>query len=102
STRRRLFRGFDQAEVLARALAATLDRPCRPMFQRVDPLEQASRSHRERRAAAGAFRLGSVAPGNRILLVDDVLTTGASISCCADELLCGGAHSVWALAATGR
>ena len=93
-TRRRLRRGFDQGELLARALARTLDRPMLPALVRVRAQEQAGRDHRERRRGArGAFRLrGEVPP--LVLLVDDVVTTGATAAACADALLCGGARRV--------
>lgn len=97
---RRLRRGFDQAAILAAAVARALDLPHRPLLQRVREGEQAGRSPRERRSAArGAFRLRSgVEVPAHLLLVDDVVTTGATAAACADELLCGGARSVVLLA----
>lgn len=98
---RRLRRGFDQGELLARAVAHALGRPHLCVLRRVRAVEQASHSHRERGAAArGAFRLrpGRALP-EHLLLVDDVCTTGGTAAACADELLCGGARSVILLAA---
>ncbi|MEC8423309.1 MAG: phosphoribosyltransferase, partial [Myxococcota bacterium] len=42
----------------------------------------------------GAFRAGEI-PGGRLLLVDDVCTTGATARACASELLGSGARRVW-------
>lgn len=96
SRRRRTRRGFDQAEMLARALAKDILIPLRRSLVRTrDTRSQARRKGADRRAALrGAFRLTGDAPPQRVLLVDDVLTTGATAAECARTLKAGGAREV--------
>jgi predicted amidophosphoribosyltransferase len=99
--RREAERGYDQAQALARALARRLGRPCVPLLRRtLATPPQAKRSAAARRAAlAGAFRPIAAAPGS-VLLVDDVLTTGATAAACADALHDAGTDSVVLVTAT--
>jgi competence protein ComFC len=101
SRRRLRRRGFDQAEVLARRVADRLDLPVRPMLERVrDTRAQARLSGPERRRAlAGAFRSRGPGLPRRVLLVDDVLTTGATAAACARVLKEAGTRHVAVLTA---
>jgi ComF family protein len=99
--RRRLRRrGFDQAEVLATALAHRLDLPFSPLLRRIrDTTAQArKRGSERRRALEGAFEAWEDLPGT-VLLVDDVLTTGATAAACSRTLKRAGATRVSVLTA---
>ena len=100
SRRRRSRRGFDQAEVIAGALGMRLDVPVVPLLRRVrETGAQARRSGVDRRRALDdAFRAVNEAPGT-VLLVDDVLTTGATAAACAGTLKRAGAETVRLLTA---
>jgi predicted amidophosphoribosyltransferase len=92
---RRRTRGFDQAEALARAVGDRLELAARPLLERtLETTPQARRGGEARRMAlAGAFRsLGPIPV--RLVLVDDVLTSGATAAECARTLLRRGAREV--------
>jgi ComF family protein len=99
--RREAERGYDQARALARPLAHRIGVPAAPLLQRIRATSpQAKRTASERRAALeGAFRTTREAP-DRVLLVDDVLTTGATAAACAGVLLAAGAREIVLLTAT--
>lgn len=96
--RRRRERGFNQAELVARAVARAAGRPCyRALWKVASRPPQAGLSAAARqRNAAGAYRarLSASFVGKRLLLVDDVYTTGATVDSCARTLLRAGARSV--------
>ncbi len=93
---RRMSRGFDQGELLGRAVAEALGVPHRALLRRLRAPEQAGKTRRERTLAArGAFGFRGREPAPpHLLLVDDVFTSGGTAAACADELLCSGARDV--------
>lgn len=94
-------RGFNQAELLAREVATICNVPLivGPLV-RVKETSQQALLHTNGRIAnvADAFAWQGTPPPRRIALVDDVLTTGATINSCAKALRAAGAHEVYALA----
>jgi predicted amidophosphoribosyltransferase len=95
SRRRSAERGYDQAELLARAVAAELGVPCRRLLYRTHGAPQTGRSRTERLAGLDgpAFR---VRPGRapRVLVVDDVVTTGATLVAAGEALRAAGIRDV--------
>jgi ComF family protein len=102
--RRRRDRGFDQAEELARRMAATIGLPVARTVKRVTATTaQHGLGQAERLAnLAGAFVVPtddrSAVAGHWPILVDDVVTTGATLAACAAVLRAAGAISVSAIA----
>lgn len=93
------WRGFNQAQFLARPLAGAARVPLDPYsLQRIRPTRpQVELDEKERRHnVAGAFRVARPAhvAGRRILLVDDVYTTGATVNECSRVLQRAGAKDV--------
>jgi ComF family protein len=98
-------REFNQAERLGGRLSAATGIPLDTGFvERVVPTRTQTQLSRAERVAnmrrAFAMRTGSKLSGERVILVDDVLTTGATTSACARELRAGGAAKVcvWTVA----
>jgi predicted amidophosphoribosyltransferase len=92
---RRRRRGFDHAELLARAVARRQGLPVGALLRRRPGPAQAGRSREERRfnpVFAAARRCA-----RPVLLVDDVATTGATLSAAAEALRAAGAPAVHGL-----
>ena len=104
---RRRRRGYDQAELIASAAARRLGLPMAPLLERSRATTAQFDLDRRSRATnvAGAFRLRpgggrvetSPLAGRWIVLVDDVVTTGATLASCAGPLLDAGAVGVSAI-----
>jgi predicted amidophosphoribosyltransferase len=94
---RRLERGHNPAEGLARELAALWELPCLTLLERTRGGRQRGSSVAERRGVRGAFRAAAPSP-RRVALIDDVYTTGATASTCATALRAAGARHVEAFA----
>ena len=99
-------RGFNQARLLAGALARSLRKPMlRRCLVRVRPTPTQTHLTARDRAlnVKGAFEVRSpkAIEGKRLLIIDDVMTTGATLSECAHALKKAGAESVY-MAALAR
>jgi predicted amidophosphoribosyltransferase len=94
---RRRARGFDQAELLASEVARRLDLRCAATLARAPGPPQTGRSSVERRDGP-RFLARGVVSGRSILVVDDVVTTGATLAAAARALRAAGAVVVAGLA----
>ena len=94
-------RGFNQSAWLATTLARLTGTPCRVAAlkrQRRTPTQGGLSARARRRNVAGAFtvppRSAGLVEGKRVLLVDDVLTTGATLAACTRALKQAGARNI--------
>lgn len=94
---RRLTRGYDQAELLAREVAQRLDLPCeRILTKRRRAKQSRQKSAAIRRAnVSGAFLAHPGYAGKHILLIDDICTTGSTLTEAAMTLRFAGAEKIY-------
>lgn len=101
--RRRLSRGYNQAEEIARPLARQLGLPLHRVVKRIRATPPQTRFGRRQRednlARAFSVRPGARLDGGRLLLVDDVATTGSTLAASARCLKEAGASHIVALVA---
>ncbi len=100
SRRRKRERGYDQAQLLARTVARELELPLCPTLEKIrdtTPQSGLEESSARRANALGAYRC--IAPdtvrGKQVLLIDDIITSGATASECARMLRTAGAKAVF-------
>lgn len=97
-------RRFNQSELIARAVAKALGLPCIPdVLTRIreTPTQVGLTEHQRRENVRGAFDVSHarrrLVDGKRVLLVDDLMTTGATLAACAGALRragCGVAYGL--------
>lgn len=93
-------RGFDHSGLLARKIARSLGLECQPVLRRFGQTRQVGSKRADRQAQiAGRFwvKKHSVVVGRQILLIDDVITTGATLYSASKTLRLAGATQVDAL-----
>lgn len=97
---RRWDRGYNQCDYLARTLARRIDRSCPPrvLVRKGDPRRQSELSEAERREnVKGTFAVAKpgLVRGRTVLLVDDIMTTGATLAEAVKTLKNAQAARVW-------
>ncbi len=102
SARRLRGRGYDQARLLAEPLAEFMETECVPLLvkhRHNPPQSGAGDEHMRQRNVRGVYRLASgvSVEGRRVLLVDDIVTTGSTLEECAKTLKRAGAEKIFAL-----
>ena len=106
SWRRNYARGFDQARLLAEAAGNIWGVEAEPILRKIrhnraqSSLEDPALRHKNVENAY-LVRRPRLAAGRRFLLIDDVCTTGSTLSACADTLMAAGAASVVCAALAG-
>ncbi|MBQ8514144.1 MAG: ComF family protein [Ruminococcus sp.] len=102
STGKKLLRGYNQAEVIAKGISSVTKIPVRKdcLIKKHGSREQHTLGLRERAMNVEKFQpAGRDLEGLRLILCDDILTTGATMSRCAEILKACGAEMVYAAAA---
>ncbi len=93
-------RGYNQSEIIAQALATAHNLPYLPLLMRTNAQSQTQLSRKERIASVqnqySLIGKRDIA-GCHIVIVDDVITTGATLNICATLLKSAGAKQVWGL-----
>ncbi len=94
-------RGYNQSELLAKELSKRTGLPVNAgaLIRARDSGPQVRTVSRERRRenVSDSFQCKNDMTGRRLILIDDVATTGSTLSACASVLKAAGAASVWAL-----
>jgi len=101
SAKRLRKRGYDQAKLLAEEIARQLGIPCRCLLIKTadnPPQSVTGSAEKRKKNVAGVYRPADLSQikGKSILLVDDIVTTGATLSECARVLKVAGAKKITA------
>ena len=100
--RRERSRGFNQSELIARELSnitgTPVDAAALRRTRNASPQVSMESPSDRQRNVADAFECEAEVEGRRYMLIDDVVTTGSTMSACAEALKDAGAANVWGLA----
>ena len=99
--RRMRDRGYNQSALLAKEVAALVGLPVKDALERTrDTPAQVGLGDRDQRAlnVQGGFRCKEDILGWKVILVDDVVTSGSTMAVCAQALKSAGAANVWGIA----
>ena len=102
---RRHRRGYDQCREIAKNVAQELSLPCEKMLAKIrhTKSQRDMAGPEERRAnVRGAFATHGQVSGRRIILIDDIYTTGATMEECRETLLSACAREVFCAAAARK
>ena len=99
SRKRERSQGYDQTRILAESVSKTLNIPAIPLLRKIRnvPAQSLQKTPEARRAnISGCYEAADPQriQGARILLVDDIITTGATVSECARVLMLAGAEDI--------
>lgn len=103
SSRRKWKRGYDQVQLIAQSTGHELGTPAVATLHKIrhtSPQSRLSDASHRRANILGAYEVPnpSLIAGKRILLLDDIITTGSTVSECAKMLLTAGAKEVYCAA----
>ena len=104
STKKLKERRYNQSQLLAQEVSKYLNIPVRELLEKIIDTEPMAKLTKEERLKnlTNAFRLKEQVKFQRVILIDDVYTTGSTVSLCCRELLEGGVKEVCVLTfATG-
>ena len=101
SARAKRERGYDQSALLAKEVAKQLGLPCLEALRKIreTAVQHELPAAKRRINVQGAYRAEGIVQGKRLLLVDDIVTTGSTLEACAQALYQAGAKAVCCLCA---